>query len=482
MKYFFLALFFICVSYFNPLLAQEQLGLRLENYAGANSLAINPSWQTTNPLSWDLNIISVGQFVDNTYAYIANTNLRAILNNTDNIHAAFDDASPRDENSLILDFNTSDRRKFVSIFTKIDGPSLSFRLNDENYLGVFTSLRTAVSAQRIPKEFDYYKVLEFKFEEGIFIPKLSVAAMVWNEVGFNYARKIETYTGYISIGANVKFINAYEGGFFQNNSIFEFTPFEGDVISLDAPNVNFGYTNSNINVAENESFQRDRNGRGLGFDLGFTYIYEGDEHNYKLKIGASILDIGRVKFNRNSAGYTLDFGGIDSLSLRDYQDYDTPEEIIEQINMDIQERLAVEPIASSNSFTIGLPTALSLQADYMIMPMLYVNGLLIQRIPSANASVARGNLVAITPRFEHRWFSASLPVSLYNYEHFNVGAAVRLGYLVVGTDNLGSIFGNSNFTGTDIYLGLKFNPFDIGWNFGGFNFGGGGKNVKCYQF
>ena len=70
------------------------------------------------------------------------------------------------------------------------------------------------------------------------------------------------------------------------------------------------------------------------------------------------------------------------------------------------------------------------------------------------------------------------------YEEFNVGASVRLGFITIGSENLGSIFKKSDFTGSDIYFALKVNPFNI--DFGGRAIRSGSKNrgkkSKCYRF
>jgi len=66
-----------------------------------------------------------------------------------------------------------------------------------------------------------------------------------------------------------------------------------------------------------------------------------------------------------------------------------------------------------------------------------------------------------------------------------MGAAIRLGYFIVGTDDLASILGTKEFRGTDIYFGVKVNPFKIGSSSGkngkNNNSGKRGK-VKCYKF
>ena len=97
--------------------------------------------------------------------------------------------------------------------------------------------------------------------------------------------------------------------------------------------------------------------------------------------------------------------------------------------------------------------------------------------------------MVVSPRYETRWFGASIPVSLYNWEKVNYGLALRLGFLSLGTDNLGSMIENKDFSGSDFYVALKINPFQWGGdddNKGWINrWKSGNKKkgkVRCFEF
>ncbi|MBK9018380.1 MAG: hypothetical protein IPM82_32455 [Saprospiraceae bacterium] len=47
----------LAILFLSNISAQEQLGLRLETYAGVSSLAINPAGNLNNPLKWDANLV-----------------------------------------------------------------------------------------------------------------------------------------------------------------------------------------------------------------------------------------------------------------------------------------------------------------------------------------------------------------------------------------------------------------------------------------
>jgi hypothetical protein len=65
---------------------------------------------------------------------------------------------------------------------------------------------------------------------------------------------------------------------------------------------------------------------------------------------------------------------------------------------------------------------------------------------------------SITPRYETKWFEASIPVSLIYYGNWRarLGLAVRAGYFIFGGDALGGLLGLRNMEGADFYAGVHF--------------------------
>jgi hypothetical protein len=105
---------------------------------------------------------------------------------------------------------------------------------------------------------------------------------------------------------------------------------------------------------------------------------------------------------------------------------------------------------------------------------------LVQRLRPFRQAAERTNILAFTPRFETRWFAASLPLVLLNYDQVNIGLAFRLGFITLGSDNVLGLWSSKNLSGTDIYAAVKVNPFDLG--LGGNGKGKSKKGVKCYDF
>ena len=473
---------FIC----HALVAQEQLGLRLENYAGVSSLTLNPAGNLTNPLRWDLNLAGAGIFFDNNYAFVQQTSTFDLLKgaqNTDFLLAA-DVEGPLPVDTYIVDFTKPGQLHFASSIGYLEGPSLVVQIGDRHSVGIFNRAGAMTGTQNFPKVFIYYTYTQHTLFESFKVSSFEGAAISWMEAGLNYALKIPSYSGQVGLGANVRFLQGYEAAYLQNIQTFEYTKLDNHSISFGSKHGDLGYTHSNVN---GDKFQRQKNGHGMAFDLGAIVVLEGDEENYKMRFGASLLDIGFLRFSKNARQHTVTIDSVAVLNLSDYDKYNKLKELDALVGqISLQTMGDSTATLQGDAFTIAMPAAVSLQADYAFTPNLYVNATLVQRLPTKNASPGRNNLLALTPRFEHRWFSASVPLGLLNWQELHLGFAARLGWLVVGSDNVGSLFGHNNYSGTDLYVALKVNPFDLGLNlFGGVgqkrHFGKRGR-VKCYDF
>jgi Family of unknown function (DUF5723) len=462
--------------------AQEQLGLRTDNYSGVNSLMLNPANFLSGSLDWDVNIVGAGVFGETSYGFIHNTNVFDIIRKFPNVDGAFDydDENQFPDDMLITDFYDTNRKKYYLGMITVLGPSFSMKLKGGQTFGVFTSFRAASSSQDIPPSLNFYFWDRTPYYEKIDVSPVKGGAMAWAEFGLNYGKRFETYNGYIDLAASVKLLQGFEGFYFQNKSRVNVTQIPNDTVLIEGSNIEYGLTTSNA-TTNLEDKKLTPNGIGMGFDLGLVYVIDGDYDTYQWKFGFGILDIGKIQFNQNAEKHVVKTDQSYQLNKRDYLEFTEADQAVKLFSY----QALGDSTASldGRSFGMWLPGAISMQADYAFTPNIFINGLIIQRLGYKKAAVERGNLLAITPRFEHRWFGASLPISLYNYEEFNVGASVRLGFLTIGTENLGSYFKKSDFTGSDIYFAVKVNPFEL--NFEGRAIRGSrnrGKKAKCYKF
>ena len=147
--------------------------------------------------------------------------------------------------------------------------------------------------------------------------------------------------------------------------------------------------------------------------------------------------------------------------------------LVRQLSQDVLGH--VNASHTGSAFNVWLPTALNLQADYAVGYDIYIHALLSQGIPIGKQQLRRGSLLSFGPRLERRWWGVNVPLSWYNWQDFRFGMSVRLAFLTLGTDDLGSLIGKKSFDSTDFYLSLKVNPFSLSKGYKK-------SDIKCYEF
>ena len=483
MKYYCLkCIFLLTLVWSAPSIAQEQIGLRTGLYKGITSATLNPAHPVTSRHKWDIHLVSGGLFLQNSYGYLANTNVFDAINRGEDIRARaeFDDESEIPEGALLFELYENQKSKYSLLNAFIHSPGFFFKLGGEqsmikHSIGFLATARTNLGTTNTPWELDYNVFEESADFDTISIDAFQVGGLAWATYMLNYGISLPVANGKLSLGINAKLMHAYEGFYLDNARRVDIVQLPGDSVSLGRPDFRLGYSSG----VEEDNYSPSARGRGIGFDIGATYTIDEDDGNYSWRFGASIIDIGKVTIDENARMHRL-FEDTDLLiDYSDYNEVETADELIERINEDIYG--VMDQTFQDDAFSIGLPTALTLEADYQPVQNVFVHALLVQRLSFSNESVKRGNLFAITPRYENRWVAAYLPISLYNYRTMRMGAALRLAFLTVGTEDLGSFLGSSNLDGTDIYFGLNVNPFSLGF---GKNKNGrkGKKEVKCYDF
>src|SRR6476619_6854104 len=70
-----IALILLCFHNVILVSAQQYLGIRNSNYAGIQSVGLNPSSIADSKLKWDINMFSVSTVYDNTFLYIPRDSL-----------------------------------------------------------------------------------------------------------------------------------------------------------------------------------------------------------------------------------------------------------------------------------------------------------------------------------------------------------------------------------------------------------------------
>lgn len=369
--------------------AQEMSGIVNGNYAGVNSYAINPSMMADSKLYMDINVLTTGFF-----------------------------------------YQISTKRAFGNF--RLNLPSIM--INRGNHAFAFIcAARTALS----------YKLNSAN--NGLY-NEFIVAGAAWGEIGLSYSKTYKRHDkNWWAAGLTLKYLMGAGGSYYANTGI-SFTPqssFSGNLS-------NAGFTGGGSMGY----------GKGAGLDIGLTYQKKDKSENiqpftklcqqkyrsYRYKVGISVVDLGFLKFSQkaNNSEYNSYMGKVDSvlIHLNDSVSYYINSDSINHSNNSSQFK---------NTYYVFLPAGACFQLDYRINKHWFINGLVIKGLNLDERFIRRPTLIAVTPRYEKRWFEVNFPVGLSDM-NFRMGASIRFWNFTIGTDRL---FGMGQ--GFDVYASLKLN-------------------------
>ncbi len=432
--------------------AQEQFGASFSNYTPSLSVFTNPSSMLDAKTWVDIHIVGVGAYANNNLAYISNDGIIPIIRNRDR---GFDNSSVQYDKGR-KNYKAYNRN-FVNVLSGVWSQG-------DHAAGLFFNARSFTIARNIPN--DLIKIIDSSIvgspvakNYDFDFSKMYASSLNFGEIQLSYA-----YTFY------KKQRNMFMGGI----SVKKFIPIAGAAAQVNDLRFNlqsdssFNYLFADMDamyVQQTANFFKG----GMGIDIGFTFqkmlsdcrgYYPNSKKmgcrtiNYKYKVGASILDIGSVKFNEDDVQHQGVRINLPSLYYTNYTDVN-PDSIFQAIQS-LDTIVNDERVGKSNK--IHLPTALSVQFDYNLwQSKVYAYGSIMQGLPISEQKfgLRRANSLMVGARFESRFFDIALPISLYEYTTPQIGLSMRIYCLTIGTDKLLSLFGNTDVYGGDIYAHLN---------------------------
>lgn len=451
---FLFAFILFTTSTLQELKAQEQIGLRQSNYAGINSISLNPANATDLPLQWDLNIAAAGVFAENNYAYVNQSNLIHFLKNSGNLSQNNPEDPAHGTGAVpTYDFyNNAQNQYFAQVNSFVSGPSFLLKKGDASF-GIFANARMQFNTNKVDPQLGYVDYTEEIVGTSFNIEAPKIAGMSWSEIGIHVGSKVGEN---IALAGNIKVLQGYDGFYFTGNGGVDLLK-QSESLQVSVEELNYAYAGNTD--FENGTYQAKVNGWGVGADLGVNiYLGEVTDGPYRLKLGGSLVDVGFVKFGKNAQKHQIQ-DLKESFGESTFTDVNTEDALAQAIS----EQALGDANASlqEEQFTLWTPAALSAQVDFAFSEHLYINATAVRGLSFQENALARSNTLSFTPRYESRWFEVAVPMTFYGQEDFRVGTSVKLGFLTVGTDNLGSIVGKKDFTGSDVYVALKFNPMNL---------------------
>jgi hypothetical protein len=311
---------------------------------------------------------------------------------------------------------------------------------------------------------------------------LSTKSAAWNDYGVTYSRVVfEKGAHMVKVGGTLKLLQPLAGAYAYVSHLNYKWP-NYDTLSIYNARINYEYSQGIITskgyspktiAADLTQYAKDvlaykYSVPTVAVDMGAVYEWRpdnksnyemncpGEKRNYdqglyKLAVGFSIIDFGALRFKRGQ--YSENFlANVQNWDVRNARFPDG----IQSFDDTIRSKFKNEQLNSSY-FTIWLPTRFNMYIDYNIAHGLGVNA---AAMISADMSPER-NMVhqvstfSITPKYDITWFGVYLPLSVDVMGNISWGATLRIGPLIIGTQDLLGLFAKKYVYNADIHAALK---------------------------
>ena len=287
-------------------------------------------------------------------------------------------------------------------------------------------------------------------------------ATTWGEIGFSAAHKIfENKNNKFNAGVTFKLLFP---GAYANVGLDKFqgriTNNLGNLVLTNATaNLNIAYSGNlgndftNVNDYTSSVYGKLQ---GVATDIGFDYQLLDQNKNYKIKIGASLKNIGSMTFksaSNYSTNYTLSIQGTQSLNLNQFQNSNG----INDIETTLIDSGFLNKSPQNTDFNVKLPTTFNLYTDIKILSKLSVTLFTQQKINSNsnNDQIMSQNIISITPRVSLGIFETYLPIAKNEISGTMGGFGFRLGGFFLGSNSILTAI-TSDTKQVDFYTGFRF--------------------------
>jgi len=400
------------------------------------------------------------------------------------------------------------KQKDIFMSQSVMGPSFLISIGTKHAVGFTYRLRSVTNADGISEPLFrsiYSGFTETEYWNKWFLDKdFRAVQHAFVDYGLSYgAELMNNGAHYLKAGVTVKLLQGISAAYLQSDSLFYyFDATDGNAAynsSWNSPIVYAGISD-NWGTIDDSGYDFSVNYQftskpSAGFDFGIVYEFRPkykdylydmdgkkdlervDQNKYLLKIGASILDVGRLKYEKdyNSFDFVCEFtpdyleryvSGDNSVppetewmnvenSNWSFEDYVTFADSIYQRSE--TDKGVERSGGDAGKFVLRLPTALSLQVDVNIVKGFYVNLLTYTGLNQGFEKVPNSHYISnysITPRYEHRWFTVAVPVQINQYQQLNIGLGLRAAFVYFGVNNLFSGLISDPY-GLNAYIGVK---------------------------
>lgn len=463
--------------------SQDFLGLQTSNYSGVIGVYSNPANIADNRMKVDIVLAGLNFTAENNYAGIKRSSVQGgffgAFTPKGYEGGSWDSTRKGSAYYWKNNFTTVENTKTKSVYSaaRIVLPSFMVNINEKNSIAFNWSVRNYINIDGISPQLAKLLYEEFQYPSlwvtQLNNKKLSIQQMTWAEYGLTYGRVLkQDGPHFLKAGATVKLLQGLSAAYiYIDNLNYSFNT--EDTLSLFKSEVAYGHSSNYdfTNYEDPSKIYKFQSFPGVGFDLGAVYewrpeaeshkfdmdgetgLWRHDHNKYKLKASLAVNDIGGIRFSKGSLSndFTADINqwNIKQLDIGSISEFDTT---MTQV---------FGSKSSETTFKMALPTAINAQVDYHIWKPFYINllGNISNLMQKKESKVHDFTTISLAPRFDHKWFGFTLPLT-YNTlsakrgDNVLVGTMVRLGPLVVGTNDLPGLF-SSDIYGANLYFLLK---------------------------
>lgn len=446
------------------------MGIATGNWSGMSSVYLNPANIADNRDRLVIDLVNVNAGVDNNLGKLNTVSglNRFINGNSTNINDVF---------------TYSNRNNFslIAPSAELRGPGFMLAINHKHSVGFSTRVRGMNQFNNFNQSV-YRTITDADYTaNGINLTSQNFnwTGHVWAEAAVTYGVVLlEKGKHELKAGVTLRYLNGIGYLGLKGNNLN--LRYSGDTIT--ATNTDIQYSSNLVSsnsalssgIGSNSIFDQlvnSKTGNGIGGDIGVVYDYiqdpegtsfemdgkknVGDQtiNRYKLRVSASVTDLGSIFYNTNG-NFSVNVRGNGMITgqglinnVKNYDDFRA---------YAVRQGFNVDTGKSSNR--LYMPTSIVLSADYHAWKNIYVNATYFNNVVNRqNYGNSYYNQLTVTPRYDTRRYSVAVPITYSALsESMKMGLGVRVYGFFIGSDDMLALV--SHQYGMNFYAG-GFVPF-----------------------
>lgn len=401
----------LCFLLFTPVFGSAQVftGLHADSRSGVNAVMNNPAALAGSPFIFDMNLAGFDLKTSNNYLqYDWRRNESNILDS---------ESYAMDVQSLAM------------------GPSFMLRIKNGGALALHTAVHSYASAQDVsPAIMDALSQGNLNHAEG----QLDAAGMAWGEIGL-------TYSGELLGGKKHKL---YGGVTFKIIQELANAQMEVRDLSIEEQSNSVHFTGTAqyaLNYPSHLSEVRFQP-NGLGINVGLSYHYKPLPNEApRLKLDFALMNLGNVR-RSDATLYQYALDGV-NMTKQQWENMNSLDDFNESFRAEEQQLKRAR-----------IPGNMNLGLDLRLFGDCFVNAWAhyqLSDLYQAQHPVPRLQYYSVSPRWEGKYFALALPYTRKLEHDEQLGIALRMGPVYLGSGRVLSNLWQGQISQSDIYMGLK---------------------------